>query len=138
MGAAVTQRETVLRLLREAGTKGVSAHVFNFDWGITRSASVVHELRQDGFSIRTVDEGTLPDGRQRLCRYILEQPSREGRDRKEDVDRGTTSSPDVPVPALPRPLPLPCGCIRSADGMGWDSRCQRHDPAIPAQEVEPW
>lgn len=67
----VTQRETVLRLLKSAGKTGVSAHDLVYRHGITRAAAVVYDLRNDGYDIRTLEEEGLADGRRRLARYEL-------------------------------------------------------------------
>jgi hypothetical protein len=61
------QKATVLRLLRERGSRGISARELIFDHGITRGAAVVHELKKEaGVEIETIDEG---DGK--LATYIL-------------------------------------------------------------------
>lgn len=43
--AVETQKEFVSRLLRERGAAGVGAHELTYEHGITRAASIIHELR---------------------------------------------------------------------------------------------
>jgi hypothetical protein len=114
----MSQKKIVLMLLRERGPAGVSSHELIYRYGITRGAAVVHVLRhEDGFDIETRDEGETPDGKQRLARYILKNGGR----------KSPAPPPDEPF-ELPPPskLPLPCGCVRSADGRGWEYRCEGH------------
>ena len=114
----MTQRDVVLKMLREAGAEGVSAHDLVYAKGITRGAAVIFALRGEGHAIATTDEGTLPDGRKRLARYILQE---------------RVLAPPRP-PTDPRPEPQPyrslgfnCGCVRAEDGMSWALRCTIHD-----------
>lgn len=66
------QKATVLRLLRERGSRGINARELIFDHGITRGAAVVHELRKEaGIDIETLDEGAG-----KLARYILKDAVR--------------------------------------------------------------
>jgi hypothetical protein len=75
----VTQHEKVLRLLIEAGEHGVSAHELVYTHGITRGAAVIFDLRngEPAYEIDTIDEGTTPDGRSKLARYVL-RPGPQG------------------------------------------------------------
>lgn len=118
VGTGMSQRNLVLRLLREAGPEGVDNHALVYVFGVTRAASIVHGLRIDGHPVDTIDRGFAPDGKRRLCTYVLRgaQPSQ--------VAPAIPSEPGAPAPELP----LPCGCIRAAGGMAWKSRCERHDP----------
>ena len=139
----MSQRDLVLRMLRESGPKGVSAHVFNYEHGITRSAAIVHELRGQGYDIETLDEGKLPDGRSRMARYVLHDARSRGitgavlanarlRGPLPQHAGDQTDFRTHPVVAVGgsierlRPLPFPCGCVRSADGSIWANRCERH------------
>lgn len=66
------QKATVLRLLRERGSRGISAHELIFSWGITRGAAVIHELKKEaGIEIETIDEGNG-----KLATYILKDAVR--------------------------------------------------------------
>lgn len=66
------QKATVLRLLRERGSRGINAHELIFSHGITRGAAVIHELKKEaGIEIETLDEG---DGK--LATYILKNAIR--------------------------------------------------------------
>lgn len=67
------QKATVLRLLRERGSRGVSAHDLVYVHGITRGAAVIHELKKPpySFEIETFDEG---DGK--LATYVLKDAIR--------------------------------------------------------------
>lgn len=120
----MTQRETVLRMLREAGAKGVSAVVFNYEWGITRSAAIVHDLRGEGFNIETKDDGKMHDGRQRLARYVLHADAGVSQSTPTPVREAKVQDAEVTRTAIA--LAFGCGCVRSADGLGWASRCGRH------------
>ena len=51
----MTQRETVLRLLVEDGV--AHAHDLTYHYGITRTAAIVHRLRQEGYMIETIENG---------------------------------------------------------------------------------
>lgn len=119
----MTQRDRILKALREAGKLGVSAHRMNYEMGITRGAAIIFDLRQEGFDIETIDEGTHPDGTRKMARYVLQS----------DPERPKPPVPPPPEPAgVPReakPLVMGCGCVRSADGREWESRCIKHDPA---------
>ena len=42
-----TQKDVVRRLLKERGEVGVGAHELTYQWGITRSAAIVYELRKE-------------------------------------------------------------------------------------------
>lgn len=117
----MTQRDVVLRELRQAGSQGVTARDFIYKFGITRSAAIVWTLRhEDKLDIDTIDEGYMADGRRYTARYVL---------------RGALEPPRPRPPAeaqleLPpaTELALPCGCVRSADGRTWKARCLRHRP----------
>lgn len=126
----MTQRERVLRALTEAGTAGVSAHQLVYEMGITRGAAIIFELREAGANIETVEEGTLPDGRRKLARYILHSDAQRPKSTLPPPPTAPGWEPKEPRPAMP--LALPCGCVRSADGRGWDSRCQKHATPVPA------
>ena len=65
------QKATVLRLLRERGSRGISAHDLVYVHGITRGAAVIYELKKAGVEIETIDEG---DGK--LATYILKDAVR--------------------------------------------------------------
>lgn len=68
----MSQREVVLALLKERGPTGVSARELIYQHGITRSAAVIHELRQTGLDIETIE----PE-RGHLATYVLRgQPPR--------------------------------------------------------------
>lgn len=108
----MSQRALVLRLLREAGSAGVDTHELIYVYGITQPASRINELRNDGHDITTIDRGTADNGKKRLCTYIL----------KGAPGRKITAQPEDPA----KPLSFDCGCVRSASGMGWDKRCERH------------
>lgn len=75
----MTQQDKVLRLLVEAKEHGVSAHELVYTHGITRGAAVIFDLRNGtpAYDIETIDEGTTPDGRTKLARYVL-KPGPEG------------------------------------------------------------
>lgn len=75
----MTQQERVLRLLVEAKEHGVSAHELVYTHGITRGAAVIFDLRNGtpAYEIETIDEGTTPDGRTKLARYVL-KPGPQG------------------------------------------------------------
>jgi biotin operon repressor len=62
-----TQVRTLLRMLREAGEDGVSAHDVVYRLGITRPAARVWNLKQLGYDIRT---GPREAGQ--MARYFLE------------------------------------------------------------------
>lgn len=114
----MSQKGLVLRLLREAGPAGVSAHTLNYQYGITRAAAVVFDLRADGHYVDTLYEGKLEDGRQRMARYVL-------RDRPTMARAAPPPEELHPTPE-PRELALPCGCRRDAGGMHWLERCAQH------------
>lgn len=124
----MSQRNIVLRLLRERGAQGVSSHELTYRFGITRGAAVVFDLRQEGFDISTKDEGTTPDGKQKMARYVLEgipaalQP-------KAPVEAPVELAPAVEVVWA-------CGCVRSADGRGWVTRCDDHASRRSALKLE--
>lgn len=111
----MSQERIVVRLLRERGKVGVSAHELNYRYGITRGAAVIHKLRTEhGFEIETIDEGPG-----KMARYVL------------------TSDPNPvaakqPPPEVLNELPPPaelvfaCGCVRAADGRSWKERCDTH------------
>ena len=46
-----TQRETIIKMLQDAGTHGVSSYEFTFDHKIKQCPTRVHELRKLGFNI---------------------------------------------------------------------------------------
>lgn len=127
----MSQRGLVLRMLRERGSVGVTAHELNYRHGITRSASIIFDLRQEGYEIRTQDEGDTEDGRSRMARYTLVSWPAEARlepsGQRRLVGAGFSPPPEAPL-ELPEPkaLDLPCGCARSADGRSWLRRCERH------------
>lgn len=75
----MTQQDKVLKLLVEAKEHGVSAHELVYTHGITRGAAVIFDLRNGdpAYDIETIDEGTTPDGRTKLARYVL-KPGPEG------------------------------------------------------------
>lgn len=117
----MSQRGVVLRLLRERGKEGVSAHELVYSFGITRSAAIVHDLRHDeGMNIVTLEEGTLENGGKRLARYVLKpgQPPPEPRPAAVQM---TFEPPPAPVKVT-----FPCGCVRAEDGRAWESRCASH------------
>ena len=62
----MTQKQTVLQLLQARGFKGVSVYELIYEKGITRAAAIVHELRNEGIDIDTIDEGDS-----KLARYVL-------------------------------------------------------------------
>jgi Helix-turn-helix domain len=66
-----TQVRVLLRMLREAGSEGVSAHDALYREGIARPAARVWQLKQAGFVIRT---GPRKAGE--MARYFLE-PARD-------------------------------------------------------------
>lgn len=124
----MSQRDIVLRMLRERGSEGVSSHEFTYRHGITRAAAVIFTLRQEGFEIETRDEGQTPDGREKMARYVLQGTPAFARPK----------GPDEPSfqPGPLAALPFDCGCVRSADGRSWESRCHTHGTPVPkAQEV---
>jgi len=49
-----TQRQIVVDLLLARGR--VSAHELTYSFGITRSASVIHRLRREGWAVDTIIE----------------------------------------------------------------------------------
>lgn len=118
----MSQRDIVLRRLREAGEKGVSARTFIYEDGITRSAAIVYDLRQhEGFNIETLDEGSTDTDprRKRLARYVLHEP--------EAPKRVPTPPPGLfDLPSEAKPVTFDCGCVRSADGKRWDTACRFH------------
>lgn len=123
----MSQRNLVHRLLREAGPAGVDAHELIYIYGITQPAARVNELRNSGLDIETRDHGLAPDGRRRLCSYVL----------KGAPGRSIAPAPKPDDP--PAPLAFDCGCVRAASGMGWASRCERHTTVpTPRTEVPPW
>lgn len=61
-----TQKATLLRLLNENGSRGVSVHQLIYVHGITRAAAIVHDLKKEGLEIVTIDEGDS-----KLARYVL-------------------------------------------------------------------
>lgn len=113
----MSQGATLLKMLREEGKRGVSVHDLIYKRGITRAAAIVHQLRERGYDIQTVDEGAG-----RLARYVLVawpngEPNRP--------PAPPTPPPDDPVtPASAgKPVEFWCGCARSADGKTWLNRC---------------
>lgn len=123
----MSQRDIVLRMLRERGAEGVSSHEFTYRHGITRAAAVVFTLRQEGFEIETRDEGQTPDGREKMARYVLKGTPAFARPK---------GPPDEAIPLPPAvDLPFDCGCVRAADGRSWVSRCENHAPT-PARVKE--
>lgn len=105
--ATETQKEFVARLLRERGAAGVGAHELTYQHGITRAASIIHELRHvEHWNIETRQE----QGHQ--ATYILHG------------DRSTKlkSAPEARVTGadaaanLPGPPPLPAYDL---DPIGW-------------------
>ncbi len=64
----MTQKSTVLLLLETRGFKGVGVHELVYEKGITRAAAIVHELRNEGIEIDTIDEGDS-----KLARYVLKK-----------------------------------------------------------------
>jgi hypothetical protein len=109
----MSQSALVLRLLREAGPEGVDAWDLVYRHGITRGAAVIHDLRVlGGHDIETNDRGTTDDRRPRLATYVL---------------RGAPGRQVPPLDQPAAPLVLPCGCVRAAGGMSWESRCDRHE-----------
>lgn len=110
----MTQRETVLRELSKAGKAGVSARTLNYEFGITRSAAVVFELRAEGYDIETIDLGLLPDGRRAMAKYVLKT--------KSQPMFAETHFASAPTGKLA----LDCGCVRTADGLTWETSCARH------------
>lgn len=115
----MSQERLVLRMLRERGAAGVSNHELVYRHGITRAAAIVHDLRHNhGLEIETRDEGETQDGRQKLCRYVLVGVP-------EQLKPQAPAEPQYDFgPA--RPLDFGCGCVRSADGRSWESRCDDH------------
>lgn len=116
----MSQKSVLLRLLQEAGNKGVSVHELVYRRGITRAAAIVYDLKQEGYDIETLPGGPLPDGRTQLASYRLPHAQR-------------TKPPTPPaglfddLPLAPgKPIRFDCGCIRNADGKGWESRCSEH------------
>lgn len=150
----MSQRGLVLRLLRERGAEGVSAHEFTYRFGITRAAAIIHELRNEKppFDITTVDEGATEDGRQKMARYVLKGDPERGMYRQSETGPGQPGH-GYPGPFAPErsplgpgaepeellvaavDLPFPCGCVRSADGRGWLKRCDNHAQASPKLKV---
>lgn len=88
----MSQHATVLKLLADAQEAGVSAYDLVYHHGITRGAAVIFDLRDEGYIVDTVDEGTTPDGKQKLARYIL---------------RGRADGAEVVPVQAPRPVPPP-------------------------------
>ena len=118
----MSQKGLVLRLLREAGSAGVSNHSFTYRFGITRAAAYVFELRQEGYDIDTVDEGQTPDGREKLARYVLKRNALS-----DPIHTPVRVPVDVPIELGEAvELRMPCGCVRSADGRSWVKRCDTH------------
>jgi hypothetical protein len=117
----MSQRERLLELLIAAGPRGVDNHDLVYREGITRAADLVFHLKLDGHRIETVDQGTLPDGRRRLCRYILHPRPRQVAPEPAAV---AVKSPAVAAPILP--MTFLCGCTRAADGKTWTKRCAFH------------
>jgi Helix-turn-helix domain len=129
----MNQREVVIRLLKEAGSRGVSARTLIYEHGITRAAAIVHGLRHDeGMNIETVNEPQLADGRKPLARYVLGGPEKRSQPPAPPVEGVFTY-------ATPQPTSLPCGCVRAPDGRSWLLRCYRHDPVTgPPRDPLPW
>lgn len=66
----MSQTDTVLKLLRKAGSKGVPNYTF-FNNRILRASERIRELKQDGYEIIT-ERDRLPNGRStNVWRYIL-------------------------------------------------------------------
>lgn len=121
----MSQRGLVERMLREMGNDGVSNHSLIYTHGITRAAAIIHELRQDGWSIETRQHTQrLQDGRVPLAHYILRaEPGRPAV--APQARRMVPADTYVDLPE-PSPLTFPCGCVRSADGRDWLERCYKH------------
>lgn len=65
-----TQRERILSMLRDAGTRGV--HSFElFEARMPRAAATVHTLRRDGYTITSTPETLHGDAKG--VRYVLRE-----------------------------------------------------------------
>lgn len=122
-----TQKQTVLRLLREAGPAGVEVHDLVYQHGITRAAAIVWELTHlddlgGPFDIETEYGRRTRDGRRRLARYVLKGVPAQPR-RIPTVEYHEWQM-DVPTPT--EPIGFDCGCVRSADAKTWEVRCAAH------------
>jgi hypothetical protein len=80
----VSQRSKVLRLLQQAGDRGVTNAVF-LDWRIPRFGGRIFELREEGYEILTEAEGHS------RVRYVLVS--------EPDVERTSSNPPDPPADA---------------------------------------
>lgn len=123
-----TQREVVMRLLKAYGKLGVENHELIYKRSITRAAAIIHELRDEGFDIETIDGKPVGDGRVALCTYVLHSEPRAVAGTPTPMKvRYRPVEPERPALRTPtEPLRLPCGCLRSADGRQWLERCQKH------------
>lgn len=71
MSREPTQKEVVRSLLVNRGDAGFTAREAIYEHGITRAATYVHELRQEGWKIRTETKSG------ETARYILVEAPRE-------------------------------------------------------------
>lgn len=62
-----TQRQKILRLLKEAGQSGVNSHDLTYIHGIKQAPTRVHELEAEGYLITTT-----PPLENRSVNYILD------------------------------------------------------------------
>lgn len=96
----MTQRQRVLHLLREAGDRGV--HSFEMiQLGIPRVAARVHELQQDGHTIRS--ERSRFQGTAEGSRYTLVSVPVESWPAVRPVDLLGEAEGLFVQPAVPRP-----------------------------------
>lgn len=120
----MTQRTVVERILRESGE--VRVHTLIYRFGITRAAAVIEELRKDGWDIETLG------GQGELATYRLRSaaaPQRSAARPETAMERAMREHfhrEEAPAPQVAVSLVVPCGCVRSADGRRWDSRCAKH------------
>lgn len=116
----MSQLGIVRRLLKEAGPKGVSAHRLLTEFGITRAAAYVYDLRQEGMNIATIDDGDLADGRSKMARYVLRNSQPAMCTVFDAADPAFNGS------MVAKEISFDCGCVRSVDGRYWGKVCVRH------------
>ena len=72
-----TQRQKVLRLLKESGQSGINSHDLTYIHGIKQAPTRVKELRSEGFLITTT-----PPLENKSVNYILDYIPESKRERK--------------------------------------------------------